>query len=100
MVEAGISLSHVLAAPLAAACLSLDGLGGLAGWRWLFLVEGAPTLLLAGACGVCVRVCVRVCVCVGGGLSPLLMIRSPRHADARRVGVGDTRVQNTNAGYR
>ncbi|KAG2428194.1 hypothetical protein HXX76_011874 [Chlamydomonas incerta] len=47
VVEAGISLSHVLAAPLAAACLSLDGLGGLAGWRWLFLVEGLPTLLLA-----------------------------------------------------
>ncbi|KAG2451071.1 hypothetical protein HYH02_004339 [Chlamydomonas schloesseri] len=49
VVEAGISLSHVLAAPLAAACLSLDGLGGLAGWRWLFLVEGLPTLLLAVA---------------------------------------------------
>ncbi|GLC36236.1 hypothetical protein PLESTB_001365400 [Pleodorina starrii] len=47
VVEAGISLSHVVAAPLAAACLSLDGLGGLAGWRWLFLLEGLPTIVLA-----------------------------------------------------
>lgn len=48
VVEAGISLSHVVAAPLAAVCLSLDGVGGMAGWRWLFVVEGLPTLLLAG----------------------------------------------------
>ncbi|GIL50120.1 hypothetical protein Vafri_6431 [Volvox africanus] len=47
VVEAGISLSHVVAAPLAAACLSLDGVGGMAGWRWLFLLEGVPTLVLA-----------------------------------------------------
>ncbi|GLI63121.1 hypothetical protein VaNZ11_006027 [Volvox africanus] len=49
VVEAGISLSHVVAAPLAAACLSLDGVGGMAGWRWLFLLEGLPTLVLAVA---------------------------------------------------
>ena len=49
VVEAGISLSHVVAAPLAAMCLSMDGLGGLAGWRWLFVLEGLPTLFLAGA---------------------------------------------------
>ncbi|GFR50773.1 hypothetical protein Agub_g13038, partial [Astrephomene gubernaculifera] len=49
VVEAGISVSHVVAAPLAAACLQLDGAGGLAGWRWLFLLEGLPTLGLAVA---------------------------------------------------
>ena len=47
IVDSGISLSHVIAAPLAAGCLSLSGLGGLQGWQWLFLLEGAPTLLLA-----------------------------------------------------
>ena len=47
IVDSGISLSHVIAAPLAAGCLSLTGMGGLQGWQWLFLLEGAPTLLLA-----------------------------------------------------
>ena len=47
IVDSGISLSHVVAAPLAAGCLSLTGLGGLQGWQWLFLLEGAPTLVLA-----------------------------------------------------
>jgi MFS transporter, ACS family, tartrate transporter len=48
VVESGIAFSHVIAAPLAAACLSLDGLRGMAGWQWLFLLEGLPTLVLAG----------------------------------------------------
>lgn len=26
--------------------LSLDGMGGLRGWQWLFIVEGLPTILL------------------------------------------------------
>ncbi|GAX80806.1 hypothetical protein CEUSTIGMA_g8242.t1 [Chlamydomonas eustigma] len=47
IVDCGVSLSHVVAAPLAAACLSLTGFGGMKGWQWLFLLEGAPTLLLA-----------------------------------------------------
>ncbi|GAA4613064.1 MFS transporter [Saccharopolyspora hordei] len=32
---------------LTSALLSLDGLLGLAGWRWAFLLEGLPALLLA-----------------------------------------------------
>ena len=47
IVDSGISISHVIAAPLAAACLSLTGLGGMRGWQWLFLLEGTPTLILA-----------------------------------------------------
>mmetsp|Transcript_23433 Transcript_23433/g.60001 ORF Transcript_23433/g.60001 Transcript_23433/m.60001 type:complete len:502 (-) Transcript_23433:214-1719(-) len=47
VVESGISLSHTIAGPLAASCLSLSGLGGLRGWQWLFLLEGAPSILLA-----------------------------------------------------
>jgi MFS transporter, ACS family, tartrate transporter len=32
--------------PLAGLLLSLDGMGGLKGWQWLFLLEGIPSVLL------------------------------------------------------
>ena len=37
---------QVIGAPLAAALLALDGYLGLAGWQWLFIVEGIPTVLM------------------------------------------------------
>jgi ACS family tartrate transporter-like MFS transporter len=37
----------VLGGPLGAALLSLNGKLGVAGWQWLFLVEGLPAVLLA-----------------------------------------------------
>lgn len=39
-------LTQVIGAPLAAALLSLDGVAGLAGWQWLFIMEGIPTVAL------------------------------------------------------
>ena len=39
---------QVLGAPVAAALLSLDGLAGLHGWQWLFLVEGLLTVAFGG----------------------------------------------------
>jgi MFS transporter, ACS family, tartrate transporter len=33
-------------APLSTALLELNGLGGLAGWRWMYIAEAAPTVLL------------------------------------------------------
>lgn len=39
-------LSVVVAAPLAAGLMSMNGLGGLRGWQWLFIVEGLPSVLL------------------------------------------------------
>ena len=38
--------AQVVGAPLAAALLALDGWGGLAGWQWLFVAEGLPTIAL------------------------------------------------------
>ncbi|CAL8464997.1 g4532 [Coccomyxa elongata] len=40
------SVSGVLGGPIAAGLLSLDGLGGLHGWQWLFLLEGVPAIAL------------------------------------------------------
>jgi ACS family tartrate transporter-like MFS transporter len=39
-------VSGIVGAPLAAALLSLDGVLGLAGWQWLFLIEGLPAIAL------------------------------------------------------
>lgn len=36
----------IIGAPLSGALLSLDGVGGLAGYKWLFLVEAMPSLIL------------------------------------------------------
>jgi MFS transporter, ACS family, tartrate transporter len=41
-----IPLSVVIGGPLAGFLLGLDGRLGLAGWQWLFLVEGLPAVLL------------------------------------------------------
>jgi MFS transporter, ACS family, tartrate transporter len=40
-------LSYVFAGLLSVPLLRMDGIAGLAGWQWLFLVQAAPTLLLA-----------------------------------------------------
>lgn len=42
-----LPLSSVLMGSLAGALLNLGGRGGLAGWQWLFLVEGLPAILLS-----------------------------------------------------
>lgn len=49
VLEAAVSTANVLSAPLAAALLQLQGAGGMAGWQWLFLIEGLGTTAL-GLC--------------------------------------------------
>ena len=44
---AAIPLSSVLGAPVSGALLGLDGIAGLHGWQWLFIVEAAPALILS-----------------------------------------------------
>jgi ACS family tartrate transporter-like MFS transporter len=45
MFTAGV---QVVSGPLGSLLLSQDGLLGLAGWKWLFIAEGLPTVVLAG----------------------------------------------------
>src|SRR6266480_2659306 len=41
-----VPVSGLIGGPLSGALLALNGLFGLAGWQWLFLVEGLPAILL------------------------------------------------------
>ena len=44
-----VPISAAIGNPLGAWLLELDGLRGLAGWQWLFLLEGIPAVLLGFA---------------------------------------------------
>jgi MFS family permease len=39
-------VAGVVGGPISGALLSLDGRSGLAGWQWLFLIEGVPAIAL------------------------------------------------------
>jgi ACS family tartrate transporter-like MFS transporter len=43
---AAIPVATVIGGPLSGALLSLDGTAGLAGWQWLFVIQGLPAVLL------------------------------------------------------
>ena len=40
-------VSSVIGAPVSGYLLGLDGVMGLRGWQWLYLIEAAPSVLLA-----------------------------------------------------
>jgi MFS transporter, ACS family, tartrate transporter len=40
------AMAGVIGAPLSSALLRMDGIWGLRGWQWLFIVEGVPAILL------------------------------------------------------
>ena len=46
---AAVPISIAIGSPISGALLTMDGVLGLHGWQWLFLVEAAPAVLLTGA---------------------------------------------------
>lgn len=42
----GIAIAIIIGGPLSGGLLALDGVLGLAGWQWLFLVEGVPAIVV------------------------------------------------------
>ncbi|KAI0638046.1 MFS general substrate transporter [Trametes polyzona] len=44
---ASASLSGAFGGLLATAIIKMEGIGGLAGWRWIFILEGIATVLIA-----------------------------------------------------
>jgi MFS transporter, ACS family, tartrate transporter len=43
----GLPLAFVIGSPVSGLLLELDGLGGLHGWQWMFILEGLPACVLA-----------------------------------------------------
>jgi D-galactonate transporter len=43
---AGGVIAGIVGSPISGAVLGLSGVGGLAGWQWLFLLEGIPAVLM------------------------------------------------------
>src|SRR5262249_8527494 len=41
-----VVIAGIVGGPVSGALLLLDGVGGLAGWQWLFIVEGLPAVVL------------------------------------------------------
>ena len=41
-----IPVSSVIGGPISGWLLTMNGLGGLAGWQWMFLLEGLPVVLI------------------------------------------------------
>jgi ACS family tartrate transporter-like MFS transporter len=41
-----VVVAGIIGGPISGVLLSLDGFGGLAGWQWLFVVEGLPAVVL------------------------------------------------------
>ncbi len=41
-----VPVSTVIGAPISGLLLGLDGMMGLKGWQWLFIIEGVPSVLL------------------------------------------------------
>ncbi len=39
-------IAGVVGGPVSGALLTMNGMGGLAGWQWLFLIEGLPAVVL------------------------------------------------------
>jgi MFS transporter, ACS family, tartrate transporter len=45
--QSAVAVASIIGNPVGGYLIGLEGLGGLAGWKWMFILEGAPTVLLA-----------------------------------------------------
>jgi MFS family permease len=45
-----IPAASFIGSPISAALLQMDGIWGMRGWHWLFILEGVPTVLLGVVC--------------------------------------------------
>jgi len=45
-----IPAASFIGSPISALLLQMDGIAGLRGWHWLFILEGIPTVILGIAC--------------------------------------------------
>jgi D-galactonate transporter len=43
-----IPISTVIGAPISGLVLNLDGVAGLHGWQWMFIIEALPALIMSG----------------------------------------------------
>jgi MFS family permease len=69
LVATSTALSQVIGAPIGAALILMDGLRGIRGWRWLFMLEGIITVAFGilfyvstGCFGCLVSVCIGQCL--------------------------------------
>jgi MFS transporter, ACS family, tartrate transporter len=46
---AAIPMANIVGGPLSTSILQMDGIAGLHGWQWMFILEGVPASLLAFA---------------------------------------------------
>jgi len=44
---AAIPLANIIGGPLSTSILGMDGIGGLHGWQWMFILEGLPASIFA-----------------------------------------------------
>jgi ACS family tartrate transporter-like MFS transporter len=42
-----VTISNVIGAPISGAILDMEGIAGLHGWQWMFLIEALPSLLMS-----------------------------------------------------
>jgi ACS family tartrate transporter-like MFS transporter len=45
-----IPITGVFGSPISGALLGMEGIGGLHGWQWLFIIEGSPAVVLGVMC--------------------------------------------------
>lgn len=45
---AAVPISIAIGSPISGALLTMDGILGLHGWQWMFIIEAAPAVILAG----------------------------------------------------